>query len=264
MSEHLRPIFLGLIITFFAGFSLFFLASKDQSTDNPDPAPPNEETPAPDSPLLGVDSVNIADEDFMQCITGSFGDPAVFGRYMVDKEGVSHGLTSEEIEYLHANDIAILPIYNHFEDATTYEAGVAEAEQAVAFANDYQIPEGVALFADIEPIYPVDHQFILGWHDTIAASPYQSGIYGVFSADSELSAAFQQAVAENEDVLAETVIWSNQPQVGITTKATAPEEFAMEGPEGGLLYAWQYGLDAEVCNIDTNLFQPEILDYLWR
>ncbi|HWO96582.1 MAG TPA: hypothetical protein VNM45_09645 [Bacillus sp. (in: firmicutes)] len=38
-----------------------------------------------------------------------------------------------------------------------------EAEKAINYANDLGVPMGVALFADIEPGYPVDSEFIRGW-----------------------------------------------------------------------------------------------------
>ncbi|MGO4888049.1 glycoside hydrolase domain-containing protein [Anaerobacillus sp. MEB173] len=209
-----------------------------------------------------MDSASLTTDEFYRCVVDNFGEPQIWGRYMVDKEGVSYGLTDEEITLLHNNNIMILPIYNHFEDATTYKNGVAQAEQAIQFAKEYGIPEGVALFADIEPMYPVDTAFIQGWHDTIMASSYESGIYGVFSDDSELNTAFVQATEENEEIIENTVIWSNQPQIGITTKSNAPE-YDVSAPEGSLDWGWQYGLDSETCNIDTNWFRGEITDYLW-
>lgn len=97
------------------------------------------------------------------------GKPVVFGRYLETKEGVSIGVTKEEAAFLQKQGIKVIPIFNHFTDATSYERGVAEAKEAISYAKKLGIPKGVAIFADIEPKYPVDEAFIRGWVDTMAA-----------------------------------------------------------------------------------------------
>lgn len=236
--------------------------NNDQPSDEQDNTDDTSENQNEDNLLWGVDSVSITTEDFYDCVTTNFGQPTVWARYLMDKENVSNGLTQQEIELFKDEGIYILPIYNHFEDATGYENGVAQAKQAIDYANEYGIPEGVALFADIEPSYPVTSDFIIGWHETIMASKYESGIYGVFSDDSDLTAAFNAAVEENAQVLEQTIIWSNQPQVGITTEEDAPD-YQVNAPESSRDWAWQYGLESDICNIDTNLFRSNIIEYLW-
>lgn len=213
--------------------------------------------------LWGVDSASLTDETLYACVAENFGDPQIWGRYLEDKDGVSYGLTSEEVELLHQNGVAILVIYNHFTDGTSYDKGVADAEYAIAYAERIGVPEGVAIFANVEPFYPIDSDFILGWYDTISSSVYTPAIYGVFSEGEEVRVAFEAAAEENSSILDEMIIWSNQPQVGITTEGNAPE-YSPEGPNEGLTWAYQYGLDAETCNIDTNLFQSSIMDFVWQ
>ncbi len=210
----------------------------------------------------GVDSASLTTEDMLACVTGTFGSPEIWGRYLGDKEGVSEGLTSDEIELLHSNDIKILLIWNHFVDATGFENGKAQAEEAIQMAQEMGVPEGVALFADIEPDYPVDSEFIRGWYETMAESPYPPGIYGVFDPQQELYVALEQAGQDNEDLLANTYIWTASPNIGITTEENAPE-YKPEAPENSLIGGWQYGLDAQECNIDTNLFHSDLLDVVW-
>ena len=126
-------------------------------------------------------------------------------------------------------------------------------------AREFGIPEGVGLFADIEPSYPVDAEFIRGWFEVVNESEYVTGIYGVFDADSELHSAFAEA---GENVLEHTYIWTAAPNAGITTETNAPE-FQPEAPEDALIGGWQYGLDAQPCNIDTNLFHSDLVDVVW-
>lgn len=207
----------------------------------------------------GVDSASYTDEDLYQCVDSNFGHPEVWGRYLGDKEGVSTGMDSNEVNYLHDKDIRLLFIYNHLTDATGYDNGVTHANKAIDLAKDLDIPDDVAIFADIEPDYPIDSKFIEGWHDTLADSDYIPAIYGVFNEDSELFNAYNSTDKSIKD---KTVLWTAYPQEEITAKENAPE-FHPQGPDESLLYGWQYALDAQECNIDTNLFSKEMLDYLW-
>lgn len=34
-------------------------------------------------------------------------------------------------------------------------------------------------------------------------------------------------------------------------------DFDVDAPEGSMAYGWQYGIDAETCNIETNLFDSK-------
>lgn len=232
---------------------------QQEPEPEPQPAPPPQEQP---HILWGVDTASKLDQAFLQCVVDNYGKPAVFGRYLETKEGVSTGLTPEEVELLHKQGIKIIPIYNHFTNATNYENGAQEAQAAIAYAQQIGIPEGKAIFADIEPTYPVDEAFIQGWVDTLLVSPYKPGIYGVFTNDSELTAAYQAAIASNQNVQTQTIIWSSNPDPGVTPQANAPE-FQPGAPENIPVSIWQYGIDGETCNIDTNLIQSNILDFLW-
>jgi hypothetical protein len=228
-------------------------------TTQPQPQPALQE---PSQILWGVDTAGNLDQDFLQCVMDNYGKPSVFGRYLETKEGVSAGLTPEEVDLLHQQGIKIIPIYNHFTNATTYENGAQEAQVAIAYAQQIGIPEGKAIFADIEPTYPVDEAFIRGWIETILGSPYKPGIYGVFTNESALTAAYQAAIASNQIMQSQTIIWSSNPDPGVTPQANAPE-FQPGAPANVTVSIWQYGIDGETCNVDTNLIQSNILDLLW-
>jgi hypothetical protein len=233
--------------------------TEPEPEQEPQPAPPPQEPP---QILWGVDTASPVDQAFLQCVVDNYGNPAVFGRYLETKEGVSAGLTPEEVELLHKQGIKIIPIYNHFTNATTYENGAQEAQAVIAYAQQIGIPEGKAIFADIEPTYPVDEAFIRGWVDTLLGSPYKPGIYGIFTNESALTAAYQAAFAANQNVQSQTFIWSSNPDPGVTPQANAPE-FQPGAPENVPVSIWQYGINGETCNIDTNLIQSNILDFLW-
>ncbi|MDR4888579.1 DUF1906 domain-containing protein [Fredinandcohnia sp. QZ13] len=212
--------------------------------------------------VWGIDSASETTQDFYACVKENFGDPVVFGRYIGGRDGISVGLTAEQVKTIHAEGDFILPIYNHFNDATGYDNGVAHAKEALKLAGEIGVPEGVAIFADIEPDYPVDSEFIKGWFDTIVGSKYKSGIYGVFDPEQALFKAYQKAGKSNGAILEQNYIWTAAPSVGITAESKAPE-FNPSAPEGSLAWGWQYGLESKSCNIDTNLFKRELVDVLW-
>ncbi|WP_078544316.1 glycoside hydrolase domain-containing protein [Litchfieldia alkalitelluris] len=236
------------------------------SNGNDDNGDENDEgTPADEDDgeiVWGIDSASETTEDLYACVRDNFGDPVIFGRYLADIEGVAFGLTKDQIDLIHSNDDHILLIYNLISDARGYDNGAGHAEDAIALANDLGVPEGVALYADIEPSFPVDSDFIRGWFDTISESGYESGIYGIFDPDRELTIAYNEAAEANEEILDTNYIWTAAPNVGITTKENAPE-YNPQAPEGSLAWGWQYGLDAETCNIDTNLFNSNLTEVLW-
>ncbi|WP_157800995.1 glycoside hydrolase domain-containing protein [Bacillus solitudinis] len=211
----------------------------------------------------GVDSASRTTSELLSCVQKEFGDPAVWGRYLENKEGVSFGLTPDEVQLLHEKGISFLVIYNHFTEGTTYDKGVAEAELALQYAKEINVPEGVALFANVEPEYPIDAEFILGWYDTISPSQYKPAIYGYFSIEGDVRSAYDSAVTKNPELGEQMIVWTNQPQKGITTEGNAPE-FNPDGPKENKQIVWQYGIDAETCNIDTILFEESFLEYVWR
>jgi len=212
--------------------------------------------------IWGIDSASLTTEELYACVNEHFGKPAIWGRYLGTTENVSQGLTKDEVQYLHDLDIKVLPIYNLFTDATGYENGVNEAESAIEIAKELGFPEGVAIFADIEPNYPVNEDFIQGWFDRLTNSDYIPGIYGVFDKERELYTQLEKALNSNKEMKNELLIWSAHPQNEPTPKDKAPN-YKPNGPKNSKIIGWQYGINAKSCNIDTNLFQDDMIDYSW-
>ncbi|MDZ5474501.1 DUF1906 domain-containing protein [Bacillus sp. 31A1R] len=236
--------------------------NKESSSENGQNNSKDKEQSDSKEIYWGVDSASFTTNELFSCVRDNFGKPKVWGRYLGTIDGVSSGLTKDEIKLLQDNNIKILLINNQFTDASGYDNGVEQAKKGIKIAEDLGAPDGVAIFADIEPEYPVDSAFIQGWFDEMSNSKYEPGIYGVFSNEQALLDAFNAAVEENSQLLKDVILWTAFPQEGITTKGKAPK-FNPEGPKDSLLYGWQYGIDAETCNIDTNLFNGRLLDYLW-
>lgn len=260
-----------LCFVLFVGTILGAMAIHHDEWGSGTPAQPGDpvETPLPGEPSgtfeWGIDTASIVDEAFYACVRENFGEPAYVGRYLETKEGVSHGISQEEAEFLHSQGVKIIPIYNHFTDATTFERGVEEAQLAIQYAQEAGIPEGVAIFANVEPNYPVDQAFIRGWTETMLESPYVPGIYGVFreASDSAVLSSYLAFAGEHQELAQRLAVWTSDVEFGISTKANAPTSFEPEAEAVTTVDIWQYGIDAEACNIDTNLMRSEFMDLLW-
>ncbi|WP_165976219.1 glycoside hydrolase domain-containing protein [Bacillus salipaludis] len=243
--------------------------SHSQPHSQPKPNPKSDHQPKPEKKpapkhktLWGVDSATKVDKAFLKCVKKHYGKPAVFGRYLETKEGISTGLTKKEADFLHKEGVKVIPIFNHFIDATGYKKGVSEAKEAIRYAKKIGIPKGTGIFADIEPKYPVDEGFIRGWVDTLHKSDYKPGIYGVFTKESKVTSAYKKAMEKDKEIQDQTIIWSSNPEPGITNKDSAPK-FKPKAPDKIEVSIWQYGIDGPTCNIDTNLIQSDVIEDLW-
>jgi len=221
-----------------------------------------QKVPSTKSFYWGVDSASYTTNQSLTCVKKEFGTPEIWGRYLGSKEDVSKGITKKEAALLHSKKMRILLINNQFVSATGYKNGVKQAQVGVKLAKGLDVPKGVVIFADIEPTYEVDAEFIKGYYDEMKKQGFITGIYGVFDNEQDLSKAYKQAEKEHQRLGKETILWTAFPQRGITTKTNAPE-FSAGGPSKSKLLGWQYGLDATECNIDTNIFKGELIKYLW-
>ncbi|CAM3826575.1 glycoside hydrolase domain-containing protein [Alicyclobacillus pomorum] len=215
-------------------------------------------------PSWGVDSAAAVDTSFFDCVVDKYGKPVFWGRYIKPIRGVSDGLTTPEVTFLHERGVRILAIFNNFSRATGYSSGVAEANEGIASARALGMPGGVVIFADVEADYVVDEAWIRGWTDTMTKSQYVPGIYhnpitGGFSQ------AYCTAVRNDLKVARNLILWSNEREPGITTKTHAPAWHPAAPPCPGRVLAWQYGENGTAGShcIDTDLVHPSLLPNLW-
>ncbi|MDD2218344.1 MAG: DUF1906 domain-containing protein [Eubacteriales bacterium] len=210
----------------------------------------------------GIDSARIATEELLTCVIDNFGHPKFWGRYLLTIPNISQGLTAQEIAFIRSNDIKILPIYNRIFDAMTYSVGVANAIDAISSAQRLGIPRDVPLFADIEPFFSVDSEWVEGWTETISSSGYRSGIYNS-PLIGDFSNAFCEAAERNETVRTFNILWSAQPVADPSGPENPPEYKPASVECGGNVLAWQYSRDLAECPIDTNLADSTLTEMLW-
>lgn len=212
--------------------------------------------------IWGIDSAAKATETLYQCVAANFGHPDVWGRYLNTIENVSEGLTKEEISFLKGKGIKIMPIYNNFREAVGMQAGRVAAQNAIFHAKRLGIPEGVFIFANVERFFDVDANWIIGWAELFYNSSYRPGIYHD-PTEGPFNDAFCNAVERSKIVKEQVVLWSAEPEIGVTTKS----EFPAFKPEklscGGNVWAWQYGRDAKTCPVDTVLVEKRLYVHLY-
>ncbi|WP_085524187.1 glycoside hydrolase domain-containing protein [Tuberibacillus sp. Marseille-P3662] len=251
-----------MAIPIFVIGSLLLLALHfDPSSKQPD-QPNGSDDESKQKLIWGIDTANQVTDNLYQCVDKHYGQPAIIGRYLGDKDNVSTGLTQDEAQFIHQKGARIIPIHNHFTDATGRSNGIQEAQEALDYAQSLDIPKETYLFADIEPSYPVNADFLMGWTKTLIDAHYQAGVYGNF-ADDNLRDVYQTASKQSNTVKKNLAIWSNEPKTGVTSKKQAPHHFKAETPNSSETFIWQYGLGAKQCNTDTNLIKNKLSSGLW-
>ncbi|MCU9614473.1 DUF1906 domain-containing protein [Caldibacillus lycopersici] len=212
--------------------------------------------------VWGVDSsLNVTSERY-DCVLTNFGRPDFWGRYLSTVPNAAEGITAEEVQLLHNSDTRILPIYNNFREATGYENGRVVARNTIFHARRLGIPTGKILFANVERFFAIDADWIRGFVDTFFPSGYRPGIYHD-PVEGNFREAYCSAVSQDQKVATQLILWSAEPDPGVTTKQEAPSFNPAKPACRANVWAWQYGRDAEACPIDTNIIDRRLYNLLW-
>lgn len=200
----------------------------------------------------GVDSAVQVDNEVLRCVQNHFGDPDFWARYLSTVPNASEGLTKAELQFLRSKGIKVMPIYNYFTSSIGRQAGSVAAQNAIYNARRLGIRKGTVLFANVERFFDVDANWLIGWVDTMYDSSYRPGFY-YDPLIGDFNKAYCQAVEEEEKVKTQAVLWSAKPEKGISSKRAQPQFNPRKPNCPAHVWAWQYGRNAKVCPIDTNL-----------
>lgn len=212
--------------------------------------------------IWGVDSAAPVNETLLNCVKMNYGTPEYWGRYIKTVPGAADGLTRNEIAFIRRQGIKIMPIYSDFREAVGYLNGQIRARNAIYHAKLLNIPRNVVIFANVERFFNVDEGWIRGWVNVFYNSDYKPGFYhdpktGGFST------AYCKAAAADEKVPLHAILWSAEPEPGVSPKNEAPAYEPASPPCKANVWAWQYGRDSTTCPIDTNLISPLLVKHLW-
>lgn len=212
--------------------------------------------------IWGVDSATNVTEDLYNCVLKTYGKPEYWGRYLTRVEGAAEELTPKEIELLHNSGTKILPIYSNFTIAIGERKGRIMAQNAAFHATRLGIPKGTILFANVENFFDVDSAWLEGFVQAMHPTGYKPGFYHDPD-EGNFTSAYCQAVSRNEEVATQSVLWSAEPEPGISKRRNAPEFNPSKPSCRANVWGWQYGRDDTTCQIDTNLINRRLYDMLW-
>lgn len=212
--------------------------------------------------IWGVDSAATVNDELYSCVKSNFGTPRYWGRYLTEVPNVSEGLTKREIAFIQSKGMKLLPIYNVFSEALGYSKGQVAARNAVFHSRRLGIPNNVAIFANVERFFEVDEAWIRGWVEALYPTGYRPGIYHD-PTEGPFAVEYCKAVAGNNQVAVQTILWSAEPEPGPTKDRNAPAFKPAKPNCQGNAWLWQYGRDATECPIDTNLADSRVLQYLY-
>jgi hypothetical protein len=214
------------------------------------------------SHFWGVDSALPATEELLTCVKKHYGKPLFWGRYLSAVSGVSSSLTRGEISFLHTNGIRILPIFNAFHSSVGLLNAKIAAQNAIYNARRLDVPFGKILFANVEHFFDVDASWIEGWFQTIQPSGYRVGYYHD-PLKGSFNKSFCQAVYNNHKLKEQSILWSAEPEKGVSKKSEVPFFRPETVNCQSNTWGWQYGRNADFCPIDTNVVNDQLFSYLY-
>ncbi|WP_458414092.1 glycoside hydrolase domain-containing protein [Schinkia sp. CFF1] len=211
--------------------------------------------------IWGVDSAQKVTPELYDCVISHFSYPNYWGRYLSTVPNVSEGLTAEEIQFLRAKGVKILPIYNDFSASTGYREGQVSARNAIFQARRLGLPKGTPIIANVERFFAVDDTWIRAWVETFLPSGYVSGFY-FDPTEGPFNTEFCQAVQQNSQLKSQAILWSAEPSPGVSNNKKAPKFNPKKVACDSTVWAWQYGRETTTCLVDTNLIDNRLFNKL--
>ncbi|SOC22591.1 uncharacterized protein DUF1906 [Ureibacillus xyleni] len=210
----------------------------------------------------GVDSSQNVTQELYNAVRQKYGKPDYWGRYLTRVEGAAEGLTKDEIQLLHHNGTKLMPIYNDFKRAIGENHAKVVAMNAAYQAKRLGISKGTPIFVNIDRSFEVDSTWIRGYVDYLYNTDYKPGFY-YYPSEGKFSEAYCEAVDQDKKVAVQAILWSAEPEIGLTKAKDAPPFKPVMPDCDANVWAWQYGRDAEDLRVDTNLIDPRVLDMLY-
>lgn len=209
----------------------------------------------------GVDSSKSVTRELYNSILSTYGKPEFWGRSLTGVEGVTEGVTKEELELLHSNGIKLLPIYSDFRRAIGESHAKVVAMNATYQAKRLGLKKGTMIFVHLAKALPIDSAWIKGFVDYMYNTDYKPGFY-VDPTEGDFSNSYCEAASQSDRVAKQAVLWSAAPDEGVSTVTEAPEFNPAGPPCEANVWAWQYGHDTGNLKINTNLIDNRVLQML--
>ena len=171
--------------------------------------------------------------------------PDFYGRYLTG----DNCLTLEEIGFLHGKGCKIVPIYADNCVKQTEQQGTHLAKEIDARALELGIPEGTAIFLEIDENYPVSRDFMRSFAKSLMEEGYTPGFRTNTDAKFMFDREFSRGMQTDREIFKRCLIWAVSPTIkeydGITTSHVVYPDIWMPYAPSGITRAeiaiWQYG-----------------------
>lgn len=201
--------------------------------------------------LFGVDT-NIQADDLLQNNINQFEwvvrnkiYPNFYGRNMVG----DNCLTKEEIHFLHSKGCKIAPIFDTDDPKKTEEDGMILAKKIDVRALELAIPEGTAIYLEINEDEAINRDFMRGFAKMLMFEGYTPGFKANTDAKFSFDREFSRGMQSDKDIFKKCLIWAIAPVIkeydGMTTSHLIHPDnwqpFAPSGITRNEIAIWQYG-----------------------
>ena len=225
--------------------------------------------------LFGVDSRTQANEllqnniEEFEWVVRNKIYPNFYGRYLVG----DNCLTKEEINFIHSKGCKIAAIYTDDNEKQSEEQGAFLAKAIDIRALELGIPEGTAVFLEINEDEPISDNFLRGFAESLIVEGYTPGFKANTDAKFIFDREFSRGMQNAKDVFKKSLIWAVAPTIedynGITTSHLIHPDnwvpYAPSGLIGNEIAVWQYGREChpiengrgDVTTFNLNLVRNE-------
>ena len=201
--------------------------------------------------LFGVDS-KIQANDLLQNNIEEFEwivrnkiYPNFYGRYITGE----NCLTDDEIRFLHHNGCKIAPIYADEGEKKTEKEGKILAKKIGIRTLELGIPEGTAIFLEIDENKGVTSEFMRGFAKSLIVEGYTPGFKANTDSKFTFDREFSKGMQADQEIFKMCLIWAKTPCLeeyeGITTTHLIhPDTWIPYAPSclaRKEISIWQYG-----------------------
>lgn len=213
--------------------------------------------------LFGVDS-RIQADDILQNNISEFEwvvhnkvYPNFWGRNLVG----DNALTKEEIEFLHGKGCKIAAIYTDSGDRQTEEQGQILAKKIDVTALELGIPEGTAIFLEINENENATRDFMKGFAEYLKKEGYVPGFKTNTDATYSFDREFSRGMQTDKEIFEKCLIWAVSPSIAeydrvTTTHLIHPDNWIPFAPSGITrqdIAIWQYGKNCHPINDNAGI-----------
>ena len=212
--------------------------------------------------LFGVHSEHEASDllqnniDLFEWVTRNKIYPNFWGRYILGE----NALTDTEIRYLHDKGCRIAALCRTEETKGSEESARSLAAKVGAAATTLKIPEGTAIYLEIDPEESPSRDYLRGFASTLLKAGYTPAFKANTDAKYAFDREFSRGMQTDKGIFDKCLIWATAPILTeydqmTTSHLIHPDNwkpFAPSAIQRKEIALWQYGKDCHPIYDDTD------------